>query len=254
MKIKLKKQVTEEFVNKLIEKNTMSTKTLTSETMEIFDVEQELFPKCIFENWQMNQSERIGLAGILHQHKPKLCIEIGTFCAGSLSLIAQYADEVYSIDIDGTIPERYKQLKNVTFITGDSKNVLPELFKKLRDEDKNVDFILVDGDHSKEGVRQDLNLILDYVPTKPLYLMMHDSFNPACRQGMREAEWGKAKYLSFADLDFIPGRIIEHGGGGHGELWGGLALAIFLPEKSKQPVSIQETAHLFFEHSKKFVP
>lgn len=225
---------------------------LTNAPEKTFNIDESLYPNCIFENWQMNQSERVGLAGVLHQIKPKICIEIGTFCAGSLSLIAQHADEVFSIDIDDTIPKRYKHLKNVTFITGDSKVILPELFKQLAEENKSVDFILVDGDHSKEGVQRDLNLILEYAPIKALFLMMHDSFNPGCRQGMREAKWSESKYLNFVDLDFIPGRIIEHGGGGHGELWGGLALAVFLPIINNDVIVVQETAQQFFEHSKQF--
>lgn len=233
-------------------KKSQKNPTENEDVNALFDIDSDLFPGCIFENWQMNPSERAGLAGILHQRKPRICIEIGTFCAGSLSLIAQHADEVYSIDIDASIPERYAHLSNVTFITGDSKLILPSLFRQLHEQNKGVDFILVDGDHSEEGVKRDLNLILDYKPPRPLYLMMHDSFNPGCRQGMREAAWHDSDYLQYVDLDFIPGRVIEHGGGGHGELWGGLALAVFSAEKNVNAVVIGESAKMMFEFSLEF--
>jgi len=41
-----------------------------------------------------------------------------------------------------------------------------------------LDFVLIDADHSSAGVQRDINNVLRYRPTRPLYIVMHDSFNP----------------------------------------------------------------------------
>ena len=201
-----------------------------------------LYPGCLTENWQMNESERLALTALLHRHKPRCSIEIGTFKGGSLSLIAQYSEMVFSIDIDPTVAERFSFFKNVSFLTGPSQVILPRLFDELDRQGIPVDFILIDGDHSAAGVKRDLDLVFQYAPKAPMFVMMHDGFNPECRRGMREANWKAAKHLRWADIDFIPGRLTEHGGGGQGELWGGLGCAYFEPGERGGPVGVSESA------------
>lgn len=213
----------------------------------MFDWQERLYPDCLLDRWQMNESEKIALTGLLARHKPACSIEIGTYHGGSLSLISQFSGAVFSIDIDPEIPQRMGgRFPNVTFLTGDSSEVLPLLFEQLDKLDLPVEFILVDGDHSAHGVTRDLNLVLQYIPKKPMFVMAHDCFNPACRSGMLEAEWSSSPYCHWVDLDFVPGRVVEHGGGGDGEMWGGLAIAYFLPEPRTGPLVIRRTADKMF--------
>jgi len=128
------------------------------------DWEDILYPECLCDNWQMNHSERLALTGLLSRHKPKCSIEIGTYMGGSLSLISQYSEMVFSIDIDPSIPERLGQFENVCFLTGPSQVILPILLKELDTEQIPVDFVLIDGDHSAEGIKRDVELLLSYVP------------------------------------------------------------------------------------------
>jgi hypothetical protein len=211
-----------------------------------------LYPGCLTENWQMNDSERLALTALLHRFKPRCCIEIGTFKGGSLSLISQYAERVFSIDIDPSIPERFSYFNNVSFRTGFSQDVLPVLFNELDQQNIPVDFILIDGDHSAAGVKRDLELVFQYIPKAPLFVMMHDGFNPECRRGMREADWASAKYLRWVDIDFIPGRLVESGGGGHGELWGGLGCAYFEPGEQIASVQIGQSTKIMQDWVSKF--
>lgn len=192
-----------------------------------------LFSDYYLEGWQMSFDQRFALIGVLSQIKPEISIEIGTFRAGSLSAIARFSQQVYSIDIDSEIPARYGQrFPNVTFEIGRSADVLPELLAHIRSGDRNLGFVLIDGDHSTEGVRQDCNLILTYEPRQPLYVMMHDTFNPAVRQGILSADWQKNPYVHEVHLDFVPGTFRDHKGrSDYRELWGGLGLAILLPEQ-----------------------
>jgi hypothetical protein len=67
--------------------------------------------------------------------------------------------------------------------------------------------VLVDGDHSAEGVRKDIDHLLRLRPIVPLYVVMHDSFNPGCRRGLREADWAGCPYVHAVELDFVAGSV-----------------------------------------------
>lgn len=212
------------------------------ESFENKNWDEILYPNCLCEGWQMNHSERMALTALLSRHKPHCSIEIGTYKGGSLSLISQFSDIVFSIDIDPTIPEKFKAYKNVIFLTGPSEKIIPILFEELDKENIPVDFILIDGDHSAEGIKKDVRNLQYYIPKRPMFVMLHDSSNPECRRGMLEGEWEKSPYVDWVDLDFVPGRIVEHGGGGQGEIWGGLGLAYYKPERRNRDLTVERSA------------
>ncbi|MCS6783009.1 MAG: hypothetical protein RMI89_05585 [Gloeomargarita sp. SKYBB_i_bin120] len=71
------------------------------------------------------------------------------------------------------------------FWVGDSKLLLPALLNHITSQGEPLAFVLIDGDHSTEAVKTDINLFLaHYRPIVPLYLLMHDTFYPPCRQGI----------------------------------------------------------------------
>jgi glycosyltransferase involved in cell wall biosynthesis len=204
-----------------------------------------LYPDCLCENWKMSDSERMALTGLMARHKPLCSIEVGTYCGGSLSLIAQYSKVVFSIDIDETISSRFS-FPNVSFLTGRSTLILPHLFNELDEANIPVEFLLIDGDHSAAGVFGDLNCVLDYVPKKPLFVLLHGSFNPECRRGMLDADWQRSPFCHWVDIDFVPGRVVEHPGPFHGELSGGFAAAYFLTEPRRGELQVSRTAEQMF--------
>jgi glycosyltransferase involved in cell wall biosynthesis len=207
-----------------------------------------LYKNCLCDgNWQMNDSERMALTGLLARHKPNCSIEVGTYLGGSLSLMSQFSNMVFSVDIDPEVPQKFAYFENVSFLTGNSSVLLPHLFEELDRSGIAVDFVLIDADHTAEGIRRDIQSVLRYVPRKPMFIMLHDSFNPECRRGMLAANWESSPYCHWVDLDFIPGRIIEHGGGGNGELWGGLATAYFDPAQRSGPLTVQTSADNMFQ-------
>ena len=120
------------------------------------------WPPAIFvdsSGWQMSFGERAALEGLLARLAPSLSIEIGTAEGGSLERIAAHSDEVHAIDLvapDAAVPANVQRLH-----TGDSKELLPGLLERLGAADRNVDFALVDGDHSAGGVRADLLNLLE---------------------------------------------------------------------------------------------
>ena len=206
-----------------------------------------LYPQCLCDNWQMNHSERLALTALLKRHRPGCSIEIGTYQGGSLSLLAQESGMVFSIDIDPTIPAKFASYSHVSCLTGPSTTILPLLFRELDEAEIDVDFILLGGDHSADGIRRDLVAILSHPPTKPLFVAMHDSVNPECRRGMLEAPWRESPYVQWVDLDFVPGRVVEDGGPFQGELWGGLALAYLAPTRRPGALDIHRSADGMFE-------
>jgi hypothetical protein len=210
------------------------------------DWQTALYRDCLLENWQMNDSERMALIGLLARQQPHCSIEVGTYHGGSLSLISQYSKMVFSIDIDETIPSRMS-FPNVSFLTGRSTAILPHLLRELDNAGTPVGFVLIDGDHSAAGVMGDIACLLSYIPPKPFFVLLHDSFNPECRRGMLNAGWEKSPYCHWVDLDFVPGRIVEHQGSFLGELWGGLAAAYFLPVPRKGVLQITRTADQMFK-------
>jgi glycosyltransferase involved in cell wall biosynthesis len=206
-----------------------------------------LYPGLKVDLWQMEDSERLALTALLARTRPTCAIEVGTYFGVSLSLISRYSKLVFSIDIDPDVPGRVGELPNVNYLIGDSADILPTLLQELSNSGIPVNFVLIDGDHSAEGVRRDISLVLQYVPREPMFLLMHDSFNPGCRKGMLEAPWQDSAYCHFVDLDFVPGRAVENPGPFHGDLWGGLGMAFFLPTRRRGQFHIAQGASTMFE-------
>lgn len=188
-----------------------------------------LYPGLLSQHWQMTNAERLAMWQLLQRVKPEVSVEVGTYQGGSLSLISTLSRSVYSIDIDPAIPEKFRRFHNTTFITESSVTSLPALLAKFEQEGTPLEFVLIDGDHSAHGVRTDLNTLLRYRPSRDVHILMHDSFNSECRSGMLSADWDSAHHVAFADLDFIPGKVVQQGGPFDGQLWGGLALVVLSP-------------------------
>jgi len=179
----------------------------------------------------MAPAEQVALAFLLEQLQPKIAIEIGTRFGGSLQIISRYSDRVYSIDIDPDVPARLGgKFPNVEFLIGPSDQKLPPLLDHLQRERAPLAFALVDGDHSSDGVRKDIDHLLKFRPSVPFYIVMHDSFNPGCREGLRRAQWSSNPHVHVVELDFVPG-IVNPAPAYRGHLAGGLALGVLLPDE-----------------------
>lgn len=206
-------------------------------------VEELLFPNVLRDNWQMMPWEQIALTGVLSRLRPKGAIEIGVYYGGSLSLAAPFCEKIVAIDIDPEVRNRFVAPKNAEIWIEPSCNAVPKAFAHFDALGVPVNYVLIDADHSVEGVKRDINLVLDYKPKEPMLVLMHDSGNPATRQGIREVDWGRNPHVRLVDLDFVPGQIIEHSvAGDRAEIWGGLALAFLHPDAREGAPIIRESA------------
>lgn len=202
-----------------------------------------LFPNVIQDNWQMMQWEKIALTGILARVRPRGAIEIGVYYGGSLSLAAQFCETIIAIDIDPAVNERFKRPENAEVWISPSTEAVPRAFARFDELGIPVNYVLIDADHSAAGVKRDIELVLAYVPKAPMFIVMHDSGNPDTRRGILAADWASSPHVHFVDVDFVPGQIIEHAvTENRGEIWGGLALAMLLPEPRGGALDVRQSA------------
>jgi hypothetical protein len=174
--------------------------------------------------WQMSYGERAALEGLLSQCKPSLAIEIGTAEGGSLERFALHSREVHSFDLVEPSAQA-RELSNVTFHTGDSHTLLPQTLAEFAEAGRTVDFVLVDGDHSTEGVRRDLEDLLNSPSVSDTLIVMHDTMNEVVRTGLEQVAFEAWPKVAYVELDLVSGYMFREPSL-LGELWGGLGLVV----------------------------
>jgi len=175
--------------------------------------------------WQMKYGERCALEGILTLLKPALAIEIGTAQGGSLQRLAAHAEEVHSFDLVNDVADLAQRFENVEFHVGDSASLLPEVLAELAANGRNVDFVLVDGDHTTEGVQRDARALLESDACRDTVIVFHDAANDEVREGLDALALEQHPKVALAMLDFVPGYLVKDGPRRF-EIWNGLALAV----------------------------
>ena len=166
-------------------------------------------------DWLMSTREKLVIIGLLQCLKPKKVIEFGYHRGGATKWLSQYADKVISVDVNEFVSkasEKYSNVESWNCPTGEAIN-------KIKSNNQTFDLAIIDADHSRKAVANDVSGILPYAEV----ILMHDSFNPACRRGMLDALKSQSSHAFY--LDFIPSMLKQDG------LWGGIAIAW----KSKSP-------------------
>lgn len=173
--------------------------------------------------WQMNYGERAAIEGLLHVVQPRLAIEVGTAEGGSLRTIARYAAEVHSLDLVApSLPDVLRE--GIHLHPGDSHVELRRLLAGFAEQGRNVDFVLVDGDHSDTGVQRDVEDLLDSPAITETVIITHDTSNELVRSGLDRVDFAAHPKVAHVDLDFVPGHLGQDQF--PGELWGGLGLIV----------------------------
>ena len=195
----------------------------------------------------MAYSECAVFQSLLSTLRPRCAIEVGTETGATLAMISRNSTRAISIDLDPGVKARLAdKFANVEFITGSSHDVLPVLLARLAAEGTTPDFIFVDGDHTAAGVTKDLEFILNFRPAAQMVVLMHDTFNPGCRQGILAASWARNPYCHYVDVDFCPG-VLHPDEAIKRQMWGGLGFALFRPEPRPHGLEVKQTHQLTFE-------
>jgi hypothetical protein len=173
--------------------------------------------------WAMQLGERAAYHGILNALRPSLSIEIGT--GGSLAATAEYSETVHAFDLvlpHHVDPERFP---NVTFHIGESHELLPVVLGQFAGEGRNLDFALVDGDHTAPGVRRDVEDILSSPCSGKTVILLHDTLNERVRAGLEEIDFDRFERVTYVELDMVQGRLFKTGSH-EDELWCGLGVIL----------------------------
>jgi len=125
--------------------------------------------KCPFDLWVYQE--------IIYKLRPDVIIESGTFQGGSALFLASICDlvnkgEILTIDVEGK--ENRPQHKRIKYLLGSS--VSEEIVGKVKDFIKNKTRVMVilDSDHKKEHVLNELNIYSNFV-TDENYLIVEDT-------------------------------------------------------------------------------
>lgn len=173
----------------------------------------------------MLPAERAALEGVLALVRPDLSIEIGTHKGGSLQPISAYSRFVHAFDLVAHPDLTQARFPNVTFHFGDSHELLPTVLAQLADDESNIDFVFVDGDHTAAGVRRDVEDLLASPCVGKTVILLHDTLNWSVRAGLEEVDYGSHDKVRFVDLDFVTGKVMREGPS-MGELWSGVGLIV----------------------------
>ncbi len=186
--------------------------------------------------WQMHYGERFALEGILATLKPELAIEIGRAEGGSLRRIAAHSGQVHSFDLVAEGEDLRRDLDNVVFHTGDSAAQVPETLKELAAAGRHVDFALVDGDHSAEGVRRDALALLESDACRNTVIVFHDAANDDVRAGLESVRFEEHPKVGLSMLDFVPGFLVEKGVYAM-HIWNGLGVVVLDDGRTEPPIT-----------------
>ena len=171
--------------------------------------------------WWMALGERAAIEGLLALLQPTLAIELGTGEGGSLARIAAHSAEVHTFDFS---PRVAKAPENVVFHRGDSHVLLPALLRRLEESRRNVDLVLVDGDHTLAGVKRDLEDLLSSDAIARSVIIVHDTMNEDVRSGIESVQFERYSKVVYVDLDFV--LSYQAGRSALDDFWGGLGLVV----------------------------
>ena len=138
---------------------------------------------------EMMMAERLLLYSLALGLKPNLCVEIGTFRGGSATILCAAMDDnghgrLVCVDPEPRISDSTWRMisHRANLYQADSPGVLstiPELTHG------GVDFVLIDGDHSREAVLADVRGVLPFLADQA-HLLFHDCHYREVRQAIED--------------------------------------------------------------------
>jgi hypothetical protein len=190
-------------------------------------------------SWQMRYGERFALEGVVSVLQPELAIEVGTADGGSLRRIAAHSREVHSFDIAPRVAEIVAPIPNAHAHIGDSRETLPAVLDEFERTGRNVDFALLDGDHTSDGIRHDLQTVLESGACRKTVVLMHDTANDDVRRGIEELDLAHHPKVTLTMPDFVPGRLVVKDHMYSRQCWNGLGLVLVEADREPHPAIVE---------------
>ncbi len=210
------------------------------EGLSIDDVVNRIFNDYETYFWiKQIEEEILGLCKIIERGKPASMLEIGTAQGGSLFLFSRVTKdnaEIISIDLpDGKFGGGYpthrmqfyrdfvKKDQQLTLLRMDSHD--NQTFEKVKAclAGNKLDFLFIDGDHTYEGVKKDLEMYRPLLSDDGL-IALHDIARHKPDSKCRVHEyWEEIKDHYFASREIIQS---------DDQLWAGIGV-LYISEKSK---------------------
>ncbi len=97
-----------------------------------------------------------------------------------------------------------------------------EVARKIVYDERQFDLTIIDADHSRSGVRDDLANALAFSRV----ILLHDTYHPPVRKGILDVVRDIPNL--FYDLELVPGGLQDDG------LWGGLGIVILGETRSQR--------------------
>ena len=175
----------------------------------------------------MSRAERLLLYTLIFTLRPSRYLEIGTFQGGSALVVNAALDALNSqtplicVDPEWNVaPEDWQKIEHrATFIEGYSPAILPKAEEAAGGK---FDFVLIDGDHSYEGVLRDARGVLPHLAPNA-YLLFHDSFFTNVARGLNQFANENANHL--VDFGSLTREVSVEAHEDKGAIqWGGLRL------------------------------
>jgi hypothetical protein len=157
--------------------------------------------------WEMTPSERLVVVALLELLRPRTALELGHRFGGCTAWLSHYCQEVVTVDIDPSVIPSSERFPNVTPL----HMTTAEAIARLQREGRTFDLVFVDADHSFASASRDLSSVLPMAQI----VLLHDTSNPTCRAGYREA---LRNHTGYYDLDLVEGHVQIDG------LWGGIGI------------------------------
>lgn len=195
---------------------------------------------------QLTMGENSALLFLLMSVQPDISFCLGTENAEFVLPFSKHSKNVYLFDSNlEAVANRFDKFDNVSLVKETSNDILPNMIHKLNaDKEECLEFVFMSGERNK--LREDINSILKIRPQKPIYILIHNSFNPSCRSEIMNASWEDCPYIHNVEIDYIAG-VFHNNDALKKQMWGGFSLAILRPEKREESLLIHQSNKQIFD-------
>ena len=129
-------------------------------------------------DWLMSTREKLGLIGLLELLKPKNVLEFGYHRGGATKWLSKYSESLITVDVNEAVGKAEDDFPNARAWNCPTHEAL----KRIKD----------DLFHPISRSLMPIIRVMQLLPTFAVFdhanvILMHDSCNPDCRKGMKDA-------------------------------------------------------------------